>query len=315
LFYLDKDYGVSNIFVVGSYVEGLTIRVPRVPVLGENLPGDSFNMGAGGKGTNQAIASARLGADVKLLACIGDDIFGKMALDLYAEEGVSTDTIFQMSDAYTGVGFVNVLPSGENWITVDMGANMQMTPQHVLDCEQAIAKSNILMTQFEIPEDVVFEAMRLGKRHQVTTMLNPAPARPTNPELFKHVDILTPNSTEVRILLGLAPDDPTPTRTLAHRLLDYGVQTVIVTLGREGALIVTQDKIIEVPAIPIQAVDVTGAGDSFNASLAVHLGQGMSVQDAVHEAVYSGAYTAMHLGVIDGLPTREQLNIFKQENS
>jgi ribokinase len=305
---------VSNIFVVGSYVEGLTIRVPRQPVVGENIAGDSFNMGPGGKGTNQAIAVARLGASVNLLACIGDDIFGEMALKLYKQENISTDTIYQTPNAYSGVGFVNVLPSGENWITVDMGANMQMTPQHVSDCQNLIAKSDIIMTQFEVPEEAVLEAMQLGKQHNIITMLNPAPARPTHPDLFAHVDILTPNSTEVRILLGLAPDDPTPTQTLARRLLDYGVQTIVVTLGKEGALIVTKEAIVEVPAIPIKAVDVTGSGDSFNAALAVQLSQGASVQEAVHEAVYAGAYTAMHLGVIDGLPTRTQLDTFKQNS-
>lgn len=306
---------MSDIFVVGSYVEGLTIRVPRQPVIGENIAGDSFNMGPGGKGTNQAIAASRLSASVNLLACIGDDIFGEMALKLYEQENVSTDTIYQIPNMYSGVGFVNVLPSGENWITLDMGANMHMTPQHVSDCENLIAESHIVMTQFEVPEETVLEAMQLGKQHDVITMLNPAPARPTNPELFTYVDVLTPNSSEVRILLGLAPDDPTPTPILAHKLLDYGIQTIVVTLGKKGALIVTKETMIEVPAISIHAVDVTGAGDSFNASLAVHLSQGMSVQDAVQEAVYAGAYTAMHLGVIDGLPTRTQLGTFKQKHA
>lgn len=304
---------MSKIFVVGSYVEGLTIRVPRQPVLGENLVGDSFDMGAGGKGTNQAIAMARLGASIELLACIGDDVFGEMALKLYAREGVSTDTIYQIPHMYTGVGFVNVVPSGENWITVDMGANMHMTPQHVIDCQDKIIESDLIATQFEVPEAVVLEAMRLGKQHGIATLLNPAPARKTNLEVFSYVDVLTPNSTEVRILLGLAPDDPTPTADLARRLLDYGIGTVVVTLGKDGALIVTQDDVISVPAIPIQAVDVTGAGDSFNAMLAVQLSQGVSVREAVAEAVYAGAYTAMFSGVIDGLPTREQLQIFKKE--
>lgn len=249
---------MSNIFVVGSYVEGLTIRVPRQPVLGENLVGDSFNMGPGGKGTNQAIAMARLGASVKLLACIGDDVFGEMALRLYEREGVATDMIHQIPDMYSGVGFVNVVPSGENWITVDMGANIHMTPEHVADCREAILNSDLIATQFEVPEAVVMDVMRLGKEHQITTLLNPAPARVTNPELFAYVDVLTPNSTEVRILLGREPDDPTPTEELARQLLKLGIGTVVVTLGKDGALIVTQTDTISVSSIPIQAVDVTG---------------------------------------------------------
>lgn len=301
-----------NIFVVGSYVEGLTMRVPRQPVVGENLPGDTFNMGGGGKGTNQAIAVSRLGASVDLLACIGDDTFGQLALDLYQQENIATDYIHQIEESYTGVGFVNVLPSGENWITVDMGANLLMTPQHVHDCEEAIMNSDIVMAQFEVPEETVLEAMQLGKQYSASTILNPAPARPTNPQLFEHVDVLTPNATETRILLGLAPDDSTPTEQLTKRLLDYGVNTVVVTLGKDGALIVTSDNIQHILAIPIQAVDVTGAGDSFNAMLAVCIGNGLTIKDAVHEAVYAGAYTAMHMGVMGGLPTQEQISAFKE---
>ena len=218
-----------------------------------------------------------------------------------------------MPNSHSGVGFVNVVPSGENWITVDMGANMQMTPQHVKDCESLIVESDLIMTQFEVPESVVIETMRLGKQHKVKTLLNPAPARPTDPELFTYVDILTPNAIEARILLRLAPDDPTPSEELAQQLLELGVQTVIVTQGRDGAMIVTEEAITQIPSVAIDAIDVTGAGDSFNATLAVNLSLGKSVEDAVKEAVHSGAYTATHLGVIDGLPTSDQLEAFKQK--
>ncbi len=306
---------MTDIFVVGSYVEGLTIRVPRVPALGESLVGNSFDMGPGGKGTNQAIASARLGASVNLLACIGDDIFGERALELYQRENIELDAIHKVPEAYTGIGFVNVLPSGENWITVDMGANLHMTPDDVINCESLIAQSNILMTQFEVPENTVETALKLAKKHNMISILNPAPARSTNPALFANVDILTPNATEARILLGLSPDDSTPPEDLARQLLDYGVGTVVITQGKDGALIVTQTDVIHIPSVTIQAVDVTGAGDSFNASLAVHLGQNMTIEEAVQEAIYSGAYTTMHLGVIDGLPTREQLAQFKQDHT
>lgn len=310
---MEKSFIVPKIFVVGSYVEGLTIRVPRQPVLGENLVGNSFDMGPGGKGTNQAIAIARLGVDVELLACIGDDVFGEMALKLYEQEGVSTSAIHKIPDMYSGVGFVNVVPSGENWITVDMGANLHMTVEHLHACNDAMLSSDLIVSQFEVPEEVVMEAMKFGKVNGITTMLNPAPARPTDLELFKYVDILTPNATEARILLGLEPDDPTPTADLAHKLLDLGVQTVVITLGKEGALIVHEDGMTPIPSIKINAVDVTGAGDSFNAMLAVQVSQGASIQDAVAEAVYAGAYTAMHMGVIDGLPTRAQLDVFKAQ--
>lgn len=305
---------MTKIFVVGSYNTGLTIRVPRVPVLGESLIGDSFDMGPGGKGSNQAIGAARLGADVRLLVCLGDDIFAENALQLYRREGIGADFIHQIAGASSGIGFVNILPSGENWITVDLGANLLLTPQHLRDCVNEIADCDILMTQLEIPLETACEALRLGKAHGALTILNPAPAQPVERHHLTDVDILTPNASEARILLGLPPDDPSPPRELAQRLLELGVGTVVVTLGDEGALIVGAKEATHVPAIPIQAVDVTGAGDSFNAALAVSLGEGLVLEDAVHVAVRAGAFTALRLGVIDGLPTRSELEKFALGN-
>ena len=304
---------MTRIFVIGSYNTGLTIRVPRMPALGESLAGDSFDMGPGGKGSNQAIGAARLGADVHLLACIGDDIFGERALQLYAKEGIATDLIHRLPGANTGIGFVNILPDGENWITVDLGANLLMTAEHVRDCEAIIHESDIVMAQFEISAEPVAEAMALGRAHGKLTICNPAPARSVDPAIFVNVDILTPNATEARMLLGLPPDDPSPALDLAGMLLDFGVLTVIVTLGKRGALIVTGDGATHIPALSIDAVDVTGAGDSFNAALAVFLGEGLSIEEAVRQAVVSGAYTAMRLGVIGGLPTRAEVERFASE--
>lgn len=303
---------MTKIFTVGSYVQGLTIRVPRMPVLGENVVGDSFDMGPGGKGTNQAIAAARLGADVELLACVGDDIFGDMALRLYSDEGIGTDHIHRMGASNTGVGFVNILPDGENWITVDMGANLLMTPDHVTACATIIAECDILMTQFEALPETVATALALGKEQGALTILNPAPARPADLDLLADVDILTPNALETRILLGLPPDAAADEEDLGRQLLNYGVGSVVITQGARGALIVNSSGARQIPAVPVQAVDVTGAGDSFNAALAVGLGKGMELDDAVRLAVCAGAFTAMRLGVIAGLPKSDQLEGFRR---
>ena len=301
---------MTKIFVVGSYNTGLTIRVPRVPALGESLVGDSFDMGPGGKGSNQAIGAARLGADVRLLLCLGDDIFAESALRLYRREGIATDLVHRMAGASSGIGFVNILPSGENWITVDLGANLLMSPRHVRDCAAEIRGSDILMTQLEIPPETAAAALRLAKESGTLAILNPAPAQAIKREQLAHVDILTPNASEARILLGLPPDDPSPPADLARRLLDMGARQVVLTLGEEGAFIASGEAMTHIPAIPIQAVDVTGAGDSFNAALAVCLGAGASLEASVRYAVRAGAHTAGHLGVIDGLPTRAQLAAF-----
>lgn len=299
-----------KIFVVGSYNTGLTIRVPRMPALGESLAGDSFDMGPGGKGSNQAIGATRLGADVRLLVCLGDDSFAENALQLYRREGIDTDLVHRVSGSASGIGFVNIVPSGENWITVDLGANLMMTPQHVRDCAAEISDSDILMTQLEIPPETAAAALRLGKECGALTILNPAPAQPMELAYLTNVDILTPNASEARILLGLSPEDPSPPHDLAQRLLDLGVGRVVVTLGAEGALIADGAEKTHVPAVSIRAVDVTGAGDSFNAALAVSLGEGRALEEAVRFAVRAGAYTALQLGVIDGLPTRAGLEDF-----
>ncbi|MDE2776531.1 MAG: ribokinase [Chloroflexota bacterium] len=304
---------MPKIFVVGSYNTGLTIRVPRMPALGESLVGDSFDMGPGGKGSNQAIGAARLGADVRLLVCLGDDIFAKNALRLYQREGIGAALVHQIAGASSGIGFVNILPSGENWITVDLGANLLLTPQHVRDCAAEIHDSDILMTQLEIPLETAAAALRLAKENDTLTILNPAPAQHIEQACLADVDILTPNASEARILLGLPPDDRSSPADLARGLLGLGARQLVVTLGAEGALIASGEAMTHIPALPIQAVDVTGAGDSFNAALAVSLGAGASLEASVRYAVKAGAHTALRLGVIDGLPTAADLENLGRE--
>ena len=196
-------------------------------------------MGPGGKGTNQAIAAARLGAQVDLLACLGDDPFADSAEQLYAREGVATDHVHRISGTNTGVGMVTLLPSGENSIVGHLGANLQLHPHHVEEFEPVIARSDVLMAQLEVPLESVTRALELGRKHRVMTLLNPAPGQTLQPDALAYVDVLTPNENETRILLGLPPDDPTPTEDFAGRLLQLGVETFIVTTGEEGSLIIT----------------------------------------------------------------------------
>jgi ribokinase len=301
---------MPKIVVVGSFVVGITFGVPRAPVLGETLMGDSFDLGPGGKGTNQAIGASRLGADVHLLACVGDDVFADMAFSLYEQEGIALDHIHRMADINTGAGAVTLLPTGDAWIVADFGANQNLTPAHVDAAEDLIAASDIVMTQYEVPTETVARAMALGRKHGALTIWNPAPAKPVSAELLSNVDLLTPNETETRILLGLPPDDPTPTLDLARQLLSFGIERIVVTLGKEGALIVTSEGSELISAVAISPLDPTGAGDCFNAALAVGLGQGLALPEAVRHANYAGAYMTTHLGVIDGLPTRDELDRF-----
>lgn len=294
--------------VVGSFVVGLTIRVPRLPVLGESLLGDEFDLGPGGKGTNQAIAAARLGADVSLLACVGEDLLAQVAWDTFRQEGIDPAHIHTVRDANTAVGVVHLTLAGDNCIVGHLGANIHMRSEHVDAAEDRIAESDMVLTQFEVSAEVIRRALELGRKHGVTTLWNPAPAQAVAPDLLALADILTPNQTELRILQGLPPDDPTPDEELAQRLLDSGVRQLVITRGKEGALLVAPDGIAHIPSsADISAVDATGAGDSFNAALAVGLAEGLDLLRATARACYAGAYAVQHLGVINGLPTQEQL--------
>lgn len=301
-----------NIVVVGSFVVGITVRVPRMPVLGEALIGDLFDMGPGGKGTNQAIAAARLRANVYLVALLGDDIFAEMADQVFQRQGIRADHIYREKDINTGVGLVTLLESGNNCIVGHLGANMRMRPEHVDKAEDVIAKSDIVLTQFEVPLDTVSRAMELGREHGAMTICNPAPAKRVPLDILSNVDIITPNETEARILLGLEPDDPISLEILSDRIAGLGVKSAIITMGKKGAMVISEDKREIVPAPKVEALDPTGAGDTFNAALAVGLGEGLSLLEAVEQANYAGAYSVGHLGVIDGLPTRQQLEEFKK---
>ena len=300
-----------TITVVGTFAVGITIRVPRAPAVGESLIGDLFDMGPGGKGTNQAIGALRLGADVHLVACVGDDLLAEMAFDLYKRERISLEHIHRIPNMNTAVGVVTLFPSGDNWITGHFGASNLTLPAYVDAAEDLIAQSDIVATEAGVPLETMLRAMELGRKHGVMTLLNPAPAKPFPPSLLEKVDLLTPNETETRILLGLSPDDPTPTPELGKRLLTLGVERVVVTMGKHGALLVTPDACEQVPAPIIDPVDPTGAGDAFNAALAVGLGEGLDLREAVEQANYAGAYCTTRLGVIDGLPTRTELEAFR----
>ncbi len=293
------------ITVVGSFAVGMTLRSGRMPVFGETLLGRDFDMGPGGKGSNQAVGVARLGADASFVGIVGDDKLAEIATDLYRAEGVATDHLERTTELATGAGFIILSDKGDNAIILDMGANALLDARSVDRAEARIAASAIVMSVLEIPVAAAARAMELGRRHGVKTVLNPAPAQPLPPEVLRHVDVLTPNETELRILLGLEPDDATPTLELAERLRGLGVGTVVVTMGSDGVLILDgTNEARHVAPVPVEVVDTTGAGDAFNAGLATALAEGRELIEAVRFGACCGALACTRLGVIPGLPTR-----------
>lgn len=302
------------ITVVGSFAVGLTIRTSHMPIFGETLLGSDFDMGPGGKGSNQAVGTARLGANSYFAGIIGRDKLGEIATDLYAREGVDTTYLRQSDQMATGVGFIILNQVGENGIILDMSANKLMDSAFVDQVEEQIARSDVVMSVLEIPVEAAVRAMELGQKHGVKTILNPAPAQPLPPAAFQHIDYLTPNDTELRILLGLSPDDATPTLELAEKLRSYGVGNLIVTMGDDGALLMTKAGVEKVPGVTVEVVDTTGAGDAFNSGLAVALAAGKPLADAVRYANCAGAIACTKLGVIPSLGMQAQVDQFYAEH-
>ncbi len=296
----------ARVTVVGSYAVGMTLRTDRFPVAGETRHGTDFDMGPGGKGSNQAIQAARMGADTALVTCIGRDAFGDEALAMYAREGVDTSHVAR-SDRNTGVGFIVLDDSGQNVIVLDMGANHELTVADVDAAADRIGSSGAFLTQFEVPAECALAGLRIARAAGVPAILNPAPARSLPREALGDVDILTPNQSELRILLGLAADDPADDLALCRELLAAGVGTVVMTRGEHGALIVRGDEAIAVPSIGVEVVDTTGAGDAFNGTLATALAAGGSLEDAVRRATIAGALACRTLGVVPGLPSAVEL--------
>ena len=300
------------ITVVGSFAVGMTIRTSQMPVFGETLFGNDFDMGPGGKGSNQAVGAAKLGARSFFAGIIGDDKLGEIALDLYRREGVDTTYLTITKDSPTGVGFIILNEAGQNGIILDMGANQRMDAAFVFRLEEQIRASDIVMSVLEIPLEAAAQAMQLGKKHGVRTILNPAPAQKLPEHVLQHIDFLTPNETELRILMGLEPDDSTPTMDLAGALKSKWSGTLIVTMGERGALIFDGAGLQHVPPVCVNVTDTTGAGDSFNAGLAVAIAEGKSMLDAAKFASCTGALACTKLGVVPALPTRSSAdNLYK----
>lgn len=293
---------------------GMTLRTSHMPVFGETLLGSDFDLGPGGKGSNQAVGIARLGADSYFAGIIGRDMLGEVATKLYAQEGVNTTYLHQTDRMPTGVGFIILNQAGENGIILDVAANKLVDAAFVDSVEAQIARSDVVMSVLELPVEAAGRAMQLGRKHGVRTILNPAPATRLEAAILQHVDYLTPNETELRILLGLRPDDPTPTETLAHRLREQGVANLIVTRGEKGALVLTADEIYTVPGVEVEVIDTTGAGDAFNSGLAVSLAQGKTLPEAVKYANCAGALACTKLGVIPALAARPMVDQLYAKN-
>ncbi len=295
-----------RITVVGSLNMDLIARTPRLPRPGETILGHGFHTAPGGKGANQAVAAARLGAQVTMVGRVGGDDYGRALLRTMARDGVVTERIVVDNGASTGVALIELDDEGENSIIVASGANMQATPDDVEAAADALTASDALLLQLEVPLPVVQHAARTARSHGVTVILNPAPARPLPDNLLQKVDYLIPNETEAGLLAGREVDNLPTAWDAARVLREKGVGTVILTLGAQGALVVSEEE-RHVPAFQVQVVDTTAAGDAFVAGFAVALTKGLAVQEATRYACAAGALAATRLGAQPSLPTAAEV--------
>lgn len=299
----------ARISVVGSLNMDLVIRSPHIPQPGETIIGSDFQSIPGGKGANQAVAAARLGGQVSMVGRVGDDGFADVLLDNLAAAGVDTSFVQRDETTASGAALIVVDDNGENIIVVASGANMQLSETDVESAEQVIADSDVLILQLEVPLPVVIRAAQIAQAHQVTVVLNPAPARELPPELLQLVDVLVPNESETALLTRLPIGDQVELEKAAQKLLSSGVRSVVITLGGRGAFLASTDnksKIYE--AFSVQPVDTTAAGDAFVAGLAVNYGAGKTLPDAIRWGNAAGAMASLRFGAQTSLPTRMEVS-------
>lgn len=291
----------SKITVIGSINMDLVTSTSRVPEIGETLIGDSFHTTPGGKGANQAVAAARLGAEVTMIGAVGDDSFGEAAVSNLRRQGIETGAIMEVAGCSTGIASITV-SDGDNSIIVVPGANHYITPAIIEKNEEALKNSDVLLVQLEIPLESVIRAVQLAKKHNIRTILNPAPIQHLPMELLEMVDYLTPNEHEQTLLFASTDG--------SAKQLERLKEKCIVTKGSKGVMFYKNGGEIGIPGIEVEAVDTTGAGDSFNGALAYSLCQGASVEEACWFANVVGAISVTKFGAQAGMPTKEEVEGF-----
>ncbi len=261
----------GRIAVIGSCMIDLVTYVTRMPEAGETLVAPSFEMGFGGKGANQAVACARLGSEVMMLAKVGDDDFGANTLRNFAAEGIDCRFVERVSGVSSGVAPIFVEPDGQNRILIVTGANDRLLPADIDRAAAALSGSALILLQLEVPLETVYHAIAWAKRHEIPVLLNPAPANPALAlEHLREARFFVPNQSELSLLTGLPTDTAEAAAAAARTLLAAGLASVIVTLGGEGALWVSGDETRLIPPLAVTAVDTTGAGDAFIGGFAHH---------------------------------------------
>ncbi|MCX6327307.1 MAG: ribokinase [Bacteroidia bacterium] len=300
---------MGKIVVIGSSNTDMVVTAPKIPVPGETILGNEFNIIAGGKGANQAVAAARAGGIVTFIAKVGDDDFGENAVAGYKADNINTDYIFIDPDRPSGIAIIIVEEgSGQNSIVVAGGANKSLSIDDIKSAEKLISESDVVLIQLEIPLEVVEFSLKLAKKYGVKTILNPAPAQPLSEEILSLVDIITPNESEMQILTGLNPENDGDVEKAAAKLLEKVNETVLVTLGSKGVYFISKSgENGFVPTIKVEAVDTTAAGDVFNGYLAAAIADGESYLEAISISNKAATISVTRKGAQPSIPKINEL--------
>ena len=296
----------NKILVIGSSNTDMTIKGERLPVPGETVTGGIFYMGPGGKGANQAVAAQRMGGQVTFICKVGNDIFGDNALAGYEKEGIDISHVMR-SEKASGTALILVDESGENCISVASGANGDITPADIDSVADVIRSAGFLILQLEIPVESVLRAAKIAHEAGVYVILNPAPACELPTELFKYIDLMTPNRTEAQTLSGCPVTDDASLAAAVEKLRGYGVKDFVVTLGSKGSLVFKGGKSEMIPSLKVKAIDATAAGDTFCGALCVGLSEGLDLTDAARFATKASAITVTRPGAQNSIPTRDEI--------
>ena len=302
-----------KVLVVGSSSMDLVLRVSRMPRSGETVIGQSFQTVSGGKGANQAVAAARLGGEVSLIACLGDDLFGRQQLDNLTASGVDVSHVRTVSDAPTGVAMILVGESGESSIVVASGANFCLRASDVLERREVFQNADAVLLQLETPLGTVEASLRMARECGALAILDAGPARNLSPEMLGLADIVSPNETEAETLTGIAVDTMDGVHRAAQELLDMGVDHVVLKLGDRGSYYLGPTGELHVPAFPVEAVDTTAAGDAFTAALALRWDPAR-MRETLRYANAAGALASRTEGAQPSMPLAAAVDSFLAAN-
>lgn len=296
-----------SVVVFGSINMDLVVRAPRLPAAGETLTGHTFFTASGGKGANQAVASARLGVETHMIGRVGGDVFGATLRDHLRADGVDIAGVITDEAQPSGVALIQVNDAGENTIIVVPGANGTLDQADIDRLSAALDHARVLLLQLEVPMEAVVAAAQAARARGVTVIVDPAPARQLPPELYAATDILTPNETEAAILVGFDLIDRAAIERAGRVLLDRGARSVVIKLGGKGAYWTDGVTSRFLPAFPVEAVDTVAAGDAFNGGLAAALDQGQELAEALRWGLAAGALSVTKAGAQPSLPQQSEV--------